>query len=260
MNSRLYSGTLGHYRHLPVNNGFRYRVFMLYLDLDELSSVFHGHWLWSTSRANFAWFRRADYMGCAEQSLSQSVRDLVAEKTGSRPAGPIRLLTNLRYLFYKSNPVSFYYCFEQDGETLHSVVAEVTNTPWGQRYCYVLAEKHNGQQRKSSGEVVTEHHFYQTAKRFTVSPFMPLDMDYQFEFSLPGEQLLVKMENHRQGEKVFDVELLLESQAINSSNLAKHLLKIPLMTAKVTAAIYWQAAKIWFKGVAFLGHAGEKHQ
>ncbi|MGB1158970.1 MAG: DUF1365 domain-containing protein [Porticoccaceae bacterium] len=260
MNSRLYSGTLGHYRHLPVNNGFRYQVFMLYLDLDELSSVFHGHWLWSTSRANFAWFRRADYMGCAEQSLSQSVRDLVAEKTGSRPAGPIRLLTNLRYLFYKSNPVSFYYCFEQDGETLHSVVAEVTNTPWGQCYCYVLAEKHNGQQRKSSGEVVTEHHFYQTAKRFTVSPFMPLDMDYQFEFSLPGEQLLVKMENHRQGEKVFDVELLLESQAINSSNLAKHLLKIPLMTAKVTAAIYWQAAKIWFKGVPFLGHAGEKHQ
>jgi len=260
MNSRLYSGTLGHYRHLPVNNGFRYRVFMLYLDLDELSSVFHGHWLWSTSRANFAWFRRADYMGCAEQSLSQSVRDLVAEKTGSRPAGPIRLLTNLRYLFYKSNPVCFYYCFEQDGETLHSIVAEVTNTPWGQRYCYVLAEKQSGQQRNSTGETVTEHHLYHTAKRFTVSPFMPLDMDYQFEFSLPGEQLLVKMENHRQGEKVFDVELLLESQAINSSNLAKHLLKIPLMTAKVTAAIYWQAAKIWFKGVPFLGHAGEKHQ
>jgi DUF1365 family protein len=198
-------------------------------------------------------------MGCPEQSLSQSVRDLVGERTGSRPTGPIRLLTNLRYLFYKSNPVSFYYCFEEDGETLHSIVAEVTNTPWGQRYCYVLGEKQRTQQ-STAAESVTEHYGYQTAKQFTVSPFMPLDMHYQFEFSLPGEQLLVRMENHRQGDKVFDVALSLDAQPINSANLAKQLLKIPLMTAKVTAAIYWQAAKIWYKGVPFLGHAGEKHQ
>lgn len=259
MNSRIYSGTLGHYRHLPVSNGFCYRVFMLYLDLDELPRLFQSYWLWSADRANFAWFRRADYMGCPEQSLSQSVRDLVGERTGSRPTGPIHLLTNLRYLFYKSNPVSFYYCFEEDGETLHSIVAEVTNTPWGQRYCYVLGEKQRTQQ-STAAESVTEHYGYQTAKQFTVSPFMPLDMHYQFEFSLPGEQLLVRMENHRQGDKVFDVALSLDAQPINSANLAKQLLKIPLMTAKVTAAIYWQAAKIWYKGVPFLGHAGEKHQ
>lgn len=255
MNSRLYRGTLGHYRHTPAVNSFRYDVFMLYLDLDELETVFEPYWLWSTRRANFAWFRRADYLGCPQQSLSQSVRDLVDEKTGSKPTGPIRLLTNLRYLFYKSNPVSFYYCFEADGKTLHSVVAEVTNTPWGERYCYVLGE----QQKTQSDGVDSDYQCYQSAKQFTVSPFMTLDMDYWFKFSLPAQHLLVEMQNHRQGKKLFDVELSLQAHSINSSNLAKQLLKIPLMTAKVTASIYWQALRIWCKGVPFLGHGGERH-
>lgn len=254
MNSCIFSGTLGHCRHVPAVNSFRYDVFMLYLDLDELETVFKPYWLWSTCRANFAWFRRADYLGCSEQSLSQSVRDLVAEKTGHTPTGPIRLLTNLRYLFYKSNPVSFYYCFEADGKTLHSVVAEVTNTPWGERYCYVLGEQQRTQPKEGGND-----HCFQTAKQFTVSPFMSLDMDYWFKFSMPAEQLRVEMQNHRQGEKIFDVELSLQAHPINSLNLAKQLLRIPLMTVKVTASIYWQALKIWCKGVPFLGHGGEKH-
>ena len=265
MNSRLYAGTIGHHRHEPAINSFRYQVFMLYLDLDELETVFKSRWLWSTKRINFAWFRRADYMGSPEQPLSDAVRELVDLETGSKPPGPIRLLTNLRYLFYKSNPVSFYYCFEADGKTLHSVVAEVTNTPWGERYCYVLGQQQrvqcNGEHCDTldAGNQQGEYHCFQTAKKFTVSPFMTLDMDYWFKYSLPSEHLQVVMQNRRQGKKLFDVELSLQGYPINSANLAKQLLKIPLMTTKVTAAIYWQALKIWLKGVPFLGHGGEKH-
>ena len=265
MNSRLYAGTIGHHRHEPAVNSFRYQVFMLYLDLDELETVFKSRWLWSTKRINFAWFRRADYMGSPEQPLSDAVRDLVDLETGSKPPGPIRLLTNLRYLFYKSNPVSFYYCFEADGKTLHSIVAEVTNTPWGERYCYVLGQQQrvqcNGEHCDTldAGNQQGEYHCFQTAKKFTVSPFMTLDMDYWFKYSLPSEHLQVVMQNRRQGKKLFDVELSLQGYPINSANLAKQLLKIPLMTTKVTAAIYWQALKIWLKGVPFLGHGGEKH-
>ena len=184
MNSRLYAGTIGHHRHEPAVNSFRYQVFMLYLDLDELETVFKSRWLWSTKRINFAWFRRADYMGSPEQPLSDAVRELVDLETGSKPPGPIRLLTNLRYLFYKSNPVSFYYCFEADGKTLHSIVAEVTNTPWGERYCYVLGQQQrvqcNGEHCDTldAGNQQGEYHCFQTAKKFTVSPFMTLDMDY----------------------------------------------------------------------------------
>jgi DUF1365 family protein len=254
VNSCIYRGTLGHCRHAPAFNSFHYDVFMLYLDLDELQTLFKPYWLWSTERINFAWFRRADYLGCSQKSLSQCVRDLVADRIGSQPMGPIRLLTNLRYLFYKSNPVSFFYCFETDGKTLHSIVAEVTNTPWGERYYYVL-----GEEQRNPLDEASESYCFKTAKQFTVSPFMPLDMDYWFRFTLPAKQLRVEMQNHRQGKKVFDVELCLQAQPINSINLAKQLLRIPLMTAKVTAAIYWQAFKVWCKGVPFLGHGGEKH-
>jgi DUF1365 family protein len=254
VNSRIYSGILGHCRHSPTINQFRYKLFMLYLDLDELDTVFDKFLLWSSRRANFAWFRRCDHLGDPSQPLSESVRDLVAEKTGRRPTGPIRLLTNLRYFFYKSNPVSFYYCFESDGITVHSIVAEVTNTPWGEMHCYVLGKD----QQLACVEASSDRLFYTTDKVFTVSPFMPLDMQYGFEFSVPAQNLLVKMQNFREGKKVFDVKLDLNAQPITGSSLAKHLLRIPLMTVKVTAGIYWQAIKIVLKGVPFLGHAHEK--
>ncbi len=252
INSRLYRGTIGHCRHMPEINRFRYQLFMLYLDLDEVENLFDKYWLWSSKRKNFAWFNRADHSGDADQPLAESIRELVNEKTGSKPSGPIRLLTNLRYLFYKSNPVSFYYCFNADGETLHSIVAEVTNTPWGEHYCYVLSEG-----EKVAPEIADGNLHYSTEKRFTVSPFMPMDMHYSFEFSPPAQQLMVKMQNYRKGQRVFDVELALQAKPINSATLAKQLFRLPLMTVKVTAAIYWQALKIWLKRVPFLGHGGE---
>jgi len=254
INSRLYRGTIGHCRHMPAINRFRYQLFMLYLDLDEVENLFDKYWLWSSKRKNFAWFNRADHSGDADQPLAESIRELVNEKTGSKPSGPIRLLTNLRYLFYKSNPVSFYYCFNADGETLHSIVAEVTNTPWGERYCYVLSEG-----EKVAPEIADGNLHYSTEKRFTVSPFMPMDMHYSFEFSPPAQQLMVKMHNYRKGQRVFDVELALQAKPINSATLARQLFRLPLMTVKVTVAIYWQALKIWLKRVPFLGHGGE-HQ
>jgi DUF1365 family protein len=228
---------------------------MLYLDLDELDTLFDKFLLWSSRRANVAWFRRSDHLGDPSQSLCDSVRNLVGEKTGRRPTGPIRLLTNLRYFFYKSNPVSFYYCFEPDGYTVHSIVAEVTNTPWGEMYCYVLGEN----QLITPKEGLENHLFFATDKVFTVSPFMPLEMQYGFEFSIPAQNLLVKMQNFRQGKKVFDVNLSLVAKPISRVSLAKQLLSMPFMTAKVTAGIYWQAIKIALKGVPFLGHAGENN-
>jgi DUF1365 family protein len=237
-------------------NQFTYKVFMLYLDLDELDTVFNKFWLWSTRRANFAWFKREDHLGDKSQPLAESVRGLVYERTGKRPEGPIRLLTNLRYFFYKSNPVSFYYCYQPDGQTIQAIVAEVTNTPWGEMYCYVLTD--NEKLLSDSNE--QNHLYFKTSKAFTVSPFMPLDMEYKFEFSQPDEDCIVKMENHRKGTKIFDVALSLKAQPINSKALAKQLIKIPLMSVKVTAGIYWQALKIWIKGVPFLGHANENNK
>ena len=112
MNSCLYVGQIRHRRLAPKPHFFFYRIFMAYLDLQELDTVFTGNPLWSTRRPALAWFRRADYLGDPSVPLDQAVRDLVEQKTGVRPIGPVRVLSHLRYFGYSFNPVSFYYCFD----------------------------------------------------------------------------------------------------------------------------------------------------
>ncbi len=138
MNSAIYEGRVRHRRFHPIERSFAYRVFLMYLDLDELETVFQGRWLWSAKRIAPAWFRRADHAGDPKQPLAEAARDMVEAKTGKRPTGPIRLLTHLRYFGYCMNPVSLYYCFAPGGEQLEAIIAEINNTPWGERHCYVL--------------------------------------------------------------------------------------------------------------------------
>jgi DUF1365 family protein len=120
-------------------------MFMVLLDLDELPRCFDGRLLWSARRPALAWFRRADYLGDPGTPLARAVRELVAERTGTRPEGPIRLLTHLRYFGHCFNPVSFYYCYDRDGERVQAVVAHVTNTPWGERHAYVMPVERAGE-------------------------------------------------------------------------------------------------------------------
>ena len=107
---------------------------MMYVDLEELPTLFDPYWCWSTRRSALARFERTDYHGEASQSLSESIRATVHGKTGRRPAGRIRLLTHLRYFGHSFNPVSFYYCFDEHDTRVETIVAEITNTPWKERH------------------------------------------------------------------------------------------------------------------------------
>ncbi|MFP5388745.1 MAG: DUF1365 domain-containing protein, partial [Thermoleophilia bacterium] len=137
--SAVYEGWVRHRRFEPIEHSFRYPLFLMYLDLDELPEVLDPFPLFSARRPAPAHFRRSDYMGDPGRPLAESARDAVETATGRRPAGPVRLLANLRYLGHIFNPVSFYYCFEQAGERVEAVVADVNNIPWGERHPYVLA-------------------------------------------------------------------------------------------------------------------------
>ena len=139
-NSGIYEGTVRHRRFNPVLNGFQYRLFMMYLDLEELPTLIRDRWLWSVNKVNLAFFRRRDHLGDPRLPLDRSVRDLVEEQLGERPEGPIRLLTHLRYFGICFNPVSFYYCYDKDGRYVQTIVAEVHNTPWLEQHCYVFGE------------------------------------------------------------------------------------------------------------------------
>ena len=240
MESAVYEGWVRHRRYTPHAHTFRYKLALFYLDLEELDQVFDGRWHWTLDRPSLAAFRRADYLGDADEPLLEAVRRRVREATGHVLTGPVRLLTHARYFGHCFNPVSFYYCYEPDGVTLDTVLAEITNTPWRERHAYALplvaGERH--------GSAV---HFG-FDKAFHVSPFLPMDMHYRWAFQAPGESIRVHMDVLRDEASVFDATLNLERHELTPATRRRCLLRFPPMTLKVVAAIHWQALRLWLKG------------
>jgi uncharacterized protein len=253
MHSCVYLGSLTHRRLMPRVHAFRYRLLMLYLDLDELGSVFQGRWLWSIGRPNVAWLRRADYLGEPGVPLEEAVRRRVAEATGHRPTGAIRMLTHLRMFGHCFNPLTVYYCFDAAGRP-EALVAEITNTPWNERHSYVLTAAAGEGTAPPACSPRPGELRARFAKAFHVSPFMDMDMEYLWRFGAPDDDLEVYMSNRKSGRTIFDAHLELRRKEIGAAALARALLHWPPMTLKVHAGIYWQALRLWLKRVPVYAH------
>jgi DUF1365 family protein len=221
-------------------------MFMLWLDLGELDTVFARRWLWSVDRWNLAAFFRRDYLGDPKRPLDASVRDEVEARTGRRPDGPIRLLTHARYFGYGFNPVSFYYCYGADGSTLEALVAEVRNTPWNERHTYVLP--------MSDNQGSAEKPAFRTPKALHVSPFLPMQLEYRWRFTLPGAAFVVHLEDLAGDTVIFDATLSMQRRPLSAGNLARALVRFPFMTGQVICAIHWQALRLWLKGTPVHDH------
>jgi DUF1365 family protein len=222
---------------------------MMYLDLDELPRLFRRRWLWSASRPALARFKREDHVGPVDQPLSESVRDLVELETGNRPAGTVRLLTNLSYFGYCFNPVSFYYCFDASGEVVEYIVVEVNNTPWGERDCYVMS--------CGPAEKTSQPWRFSPRKKMHVSPFMPMEIQYDWALTRPGQDLNVFMANLQDGERIFAASLNLQRTEISAGSLSRVLVQFPLQTLKIIFAIHWEAARLWLKRCPVYTHPGK---
>ena len=232
--SCIYEGTIRHRRTEPRRE-FRHRLALFYVDLDELPRLLGGRFV--ADRPGPLRFRRRDYLGPAAIPLDLAVRDLVQARTGARPAGPIRLLTQLRSFGHWFNPVSFYYCLDGPGEQIEAVVAEVTNTPWGERHSYVLPRGRAD-----------------FAKALHVSPFMGIDHRYTARACRPGEHLAVHIESRRDGEGGFDATLALRRRELTRRSAASIALRYPFANVRVLALIYGHALGLKLAGAPVYRH------
>ena len=240
--SFVYEGSVTHRRRTPVDHAFSYPVCMLYLDLDELPSVLAQHPLWSWARPAPGRIRREDLIGDPQVPVADAVRDEVERQTGERPAGPIRLLTTPRTYGHAFNPVSFYYCFDADGEQVAAVIAEVTNTPWGERHAYVMDPAGGGSE-----------------KLFHVSPFMGMDHRYTWRLTPPGAAIAITISSDRAGARVFDAGLRLERAPLDRAALTRVLVRHPAAGLVTLARIYTQALRLKLKGAPYFPHPDAGH-
>ena len=239
--SCIYAGTIRHRRLQPAKE-FQHRLAFVYVDLAELPDLLGGRLL-APGPGLLRW-RRGDYLGPKSVALDAAVRDRVRELSGTLPQGPIRLLTQLRSFGLCFNPVSFYYCLDPAGERVDCVLAEVTNTPWGERHSYLLGDRR-------AGSLVLTGTF---AKQLHVSPFMGMDHVYQARATEPGPTLSVHIESRRQGEAVFDAILALERRELTRAEVARMSARFPLATVRVLALIYGHALGLKLAGARLYPH------
>jgi DUF1365 family protein len=227
----IYEGTIRHRRFAVRAHAFRHRLALLYVDVERVDEVLGGRLV--AASPGLVRFRRTDYLGDPRRPLADEVRRVVQERTGWQPDGPIRLLALPRAMGYCFNPVSLYFCFDAR-ERLGGVLAEVTNTPWGERAAYVLRGDADG--RALRGEA---------RKQLHVSPFMGMGQNYGWRVAEPGPTLSVHIANREQGEVVFDATLSLRRAPLTGAGLWR----FPLATIRVLTLIYGHALVLRLKGI-----------
>ena len=238
INSCIGLGHVRHRRHTPTDHRFSYPLYMLRLDLDELELLNKTHWSFGVNRFAPLSFYRKDYLDDKETPLKQAVIEK-SEALGAdkNVIDRVEMVGQARCFGWYFSPVNFYFCYQKD--QCRYMLAEVRNTPWYQRHCY-LVDLDNPEPSE---------------KDFHVSPFMDMAMKYHWHIKQTPEKALIHIENRRdQGERVFDASLQLAYQPFSKSVLKAALLQWPMMTFTVMKGIYWQAFKLWRKAVPYQPH------
>lgn len=238
MKSGIYAGRVRHRRFSPKTHNFEYPVYMLAIDLDEIDLLENSSSLFSFSRRTLLQVRRNDYLAQDNNTLKNAVVNELKNLGCNTQFDRIVMVCQARCLGLYFSPVNFYFCYEDDVAT--TMLAEVSNTPWGEKHCYLVPINEQG---------------FKHEKVFHVSPFMDLNMQYKWHVKEPTEHLSVHIENWRE-DKLFDATMTLTRSEWNHNNLKKTLWQWPAMTFSIMKGIYWQALKLFIKAIPFVPHPG----
>lgn len=249
ISSGIYAGTLRHRRHTPRAHEFTYPIFLSLLDVDRIPELMEVSSLTAYNRPAIVSYQERDHFGDPTQPLRNRLERDALKAGINASAGPIMMLTHLRMFGYNFNPVSFFYCYDQNSNAPTTVMAEVNNT-FGETHNYWLTPQQQLPNNNSNSKR------YRFAKQFHVSPFMPAEHEYDWTFTTPGDRITVQSMNIERGQLAFDSTLNLERREWNAREIRRALLQYPFMTARVVAAIHWQAIRLLLKRVPVVHHPG----
>ena len=234
--SCLYFGEVVHQRFYPRRHRLRYRIFQGLFDLDELPGLGRKLRLFSHNRANLFAFHDSDHGDGG--TLRTYVENLMTQAGLSVDGGRIAVLCMPRVLGFVFNPLSIFYCYNRDGGLIANVY-EVRNT-FGQRHCYLIPVE-----SMIGGSV-----WQSCEKVFFVSPFMDMDMNYEFKLTLPGATLAASINgSHTDGAPLILASFAGARRELSDTMLLSALITYPLLTVGVVAAIHWEAVKLFAKGL-----------
>lgn len=241
LNSGIYWGNVRHRRFGDISHQFGYRLYMMGIDVDEISQLCDKSFIFGQKWYNPIRFLEKDYVRGEPSELKQRIERKVRQLGGSwSTTNRVIMLIQCRCFGVYFSPINCYFCYDAGGKCQY-MLAEVSNTPWRERHYYLV---------DLQGEL-------RNKKEFHVSPFMDLNMDYLWRIRPPKKSTLVHIENHT-SYKVFDATLTLMKWDFSARNIMKTLSLIPFMTIKVVTGIYWQALQLFIKKVPFVAHPNTK--
>lgn len=226
-----------HRRVRPRRHKLSYRVCSALFDLDELPALDREISGFGYNRAAPVSFHDRDHGPGEDRPLKPWIEGLLSAAELKPDGGPVKLLCYPRVFGYAFNPISVYFCFKRSGELL-AIVHQVNNT-FHQRHSYVIPVSPT-----NDGVIVQR-----CAKKMYVSPFIAMDMTYDFRIRPPADEVTIAITDSDQDGPLLHASFHGERRPLSRLSALRLLAQFPFLTIKVIAGIHWEALKLWLKGI-----------